>query len=44
MLLGLWLMLGGLQLESVRILHERLVLPVLMYYSETKDVESDGEV
>ena len=35
MLLSLWLMLGGLQLECARVLDESLLMPVLMYGSET---------
>ena len=34
-LLGLWLMLGGVQLECAMLLHETLHVPVLMYGSET---------
>ena len=34
-LVGLWLMVGFLQLEYARVLHETLLVPVLMYDSET---------
>ena len=33
--LGPWLMLGSLQLDCARVLHEKLFVPVLMYGSET---------
>ena len=35
MLVGLWLMLGVCSFECSRALHETLLVPVLMYVSET---------
>ena len=34
-LVGLWLMLGVCSFECARVLHETLLVPVLMYGSET---------
>ena len=36
---GLWLMQGVLQLECARVLHKTLLVPVLMYGSETMKEE-----
>ena len=45
MLVGLWLMLGVCSFECARFLHETLLVPVLMYGSETmiwKEEESSS--
>ena len=34
-LLDFWLMVNGLQLKCARVLHESLLVPLLMYGSET---------